>query len=191
MPPDAAPFPADSEADLRRILAASGVVGTWSWFEAGDHCVLDAGAAALLAGDRALAGAALPADRARACLHADDRNTVLARFSALCRSGGLFVAQYRVLAPGGRTHAILDRGRIFRGSGGAPGHGHGLLIDLGDEALPDGARTGRALDEAASRIIACRRTIDRFGFLSLRPAVDRLLLRIAQDIARSECGRLH
>ncbi|MER2265328.1 PAS domain-containing protein [Methylobacterium oxalidis] len=190
MTADVPPLPFGSYQHLCRVLAASGVVGTWSWFENGDRCVLDAGAAGLLGGDPALTGRSLSPHRARARLHPDDRDRVLARFAEACRSGGPFVVPYRILLPDGGVRALLDRGRIFRGDGGAPGHGHGLLLDLGESAREEAGAAG-PLEQAAAQAIACRRSIDRLGATALRPVIDRLLLRIAQEMVRRERSFLH
>ena len=108
---DAIQGPRPRPVDLSAALDASGIIGTWSWSPRAERCVLDAGAAEVLAGDPGLAGRPLPLSVAKACVHPEDRPAVVRQFKALRERGGLFVAEYRTLSPSGQVRRILDRGR--------------------------------------------------------------------------------
>ncbi|KAB1077297.1 PAS domain-containing protein [Methylobacterium soli] len=181
---------------LKAALDASGVVGTWTWSGSQDRCILDAGAACILAGDPGLAGTPIRLERAKACVHPDDRAALFHQFRALGRTGGLFVAEYRTLSPEGQVRTILDRGRIFRASDGAVTHGHGIILDVTEKACQDPvpAELQQPLELAASHAIACRGAIDRLDIAELRLIVDMLLLRLGQELCRSStmgAGGLH
>ena len=178
---------------LKAALDASGVVGTWSWSGSQDHCILDAGAANVLAGDPGLAGTPIRLERAKACVHPDDRDALFPQFRALGRTGGLFVAEYRTLSSSGQVRTILDRGRIFRDPGGTVTHGHGIILDVSESARRDAhpEDPGRFLEEvqqplelAAGHAIACRGAIDHLDIAELRLIVDMLLLRLGQELGR-------
>ncbi|WP_204350012.1 hypothetical protein, partial [Serratia marcescens] len=74
---------------LRAALDAAGVIGTWYWSASNGRFILDEGAASLLAGDGALAGAMLLPDRARARMLESDHARFERRFRIACRLGGL------------------------------------------------------------------------------------------------------
>ncbi|WP_336487384.1 PAS domain-containing protein [Methylobacterium nigriterrae] len=172
---------------LRAALDASGVVGTWSWSRGPDRCILDQGAALILAGDGSLAGIPIPLEQARARVHPEDKDELLRQFRALGQAGGPLVAEYRAVSASGRVRTILDRGRISRDAAG--GHGHGIILDVtesprGEAGLPTFPDARRPLDLAAAHAIACRGEIDRLGLSELRLIVDMLLLRLGQELTR-------
>ena len=74
--------------DLRRVLDASGIVGTWDWYVMRRTVLFDEGAAALLAGDPGLAGRELRGPEATAGIHPDDLAWVTGRGKAVRSSGG-------------------------------------------------------------------------------------------------------
>lgn len=181
--------------DLSAALTASGVVGTWSWSARPDRCILDEGAAEVLAGDHAIAGLPLPLERAKARVHPDDRPELFRHFKRLRRSGGLFVAEYRTVSASGQVRRILDRGRLVRSEAGAVAHGHGIIIDVTERDPNPGAVSVEArpdpvalLDTAASHAIACREAIDQIGDSELRLLVDVLLLSLGRRLAKLSGG---
>ncbi len=181
--------------DLSAALSASGVVGTWAWSARPDRCILDAGAADVLAGDHAIAGLPVPFERAKARVHPDDLPKLSRHFKRLRRSGGLFVAEYRTVSAAGRVRRILDRGRLVRSEAGTVLHGHGIIIDV-TEGEPDrdafaeigGHDPSAILDTAAAYALACRVSIDRLDNSELRLLVDVLLLSLGQKIAALSHG---
>lgn len=187
--------PADQPVDLSAALSASGVVGTWSWTAKPDRCILDAGAAEVLAGDHAIAGLPVSLEQAKARVHPEDRPQVFRNFKRLGRSGGLFVAEYRTVSTAGRVRRILDRGRLVRSEAGAVVTGHGIIIDVteGDVdpaafAALDRHDPAAILDDAAGHALACREAIDKLDSSELRLLVDMLLLSLGQRMAALSPG---
>ena len=194
MRPEVIDRPRALPVDLTAALSASGVVGTWSWSAQPDRCILDAGAADVLAGDHAIAGLPVPFERAKARVHPDDLPKLSRHFKRLRRSGGLFVAEYRTVSTAGRVRRILDRGRLVRSEAGTVLHGHGIIIDVTEGDLDLGAFSERPdpstiLDTAAAHALACRESIDHFDNSELRLLVDVLLLSLGQQIAALSRGQ--
>ena len=183
-----------SPVDLSASLIASGVIGTWSWSGRPDRCILDAGAAEVLAGDHAIAGRPVPLEQAKARVHPDDRAALFQHFDRLRRVGGLFVAEYRTVSATGLVRRILDRGRLIREAGGSVARGYGIIIDVTEGSLdaePIAALlpgSSEILDVAAAHAIACREAIDRLGNSELRLLIDVLLLRLGQELAKGSQG---
>ncbi|MCJ2094825.1 PAS domain-containing protein [Methylobacterium sp. J-072] len=179
--------------DLPAALDASGVIGAWSWSPRSDRCILDAGAAEVLAGDPGLAGRPIPLEIARSCIHPEDRPAVVRHFQAVCERGGLFVAEYRTLSPSGQVRWILDRGRV-PASASSRRTGHGLIIDVTDDRREDEADAPArvepldALSVAIDRALECRDALDGVADSELQLLVDMLLLRLGQSIAKTPAG---
>lgn len=195
---DAIKRPRNQQVDLTAALDASGVVGAWSWSSSPDRCILDAGAAAVLAGDPGLAGRPVPLETAKARVHPDDRPALFRHFRALSEHGGLLVAEYRTLSPTGEIRRILDRGRVSRG--GRRREGHGIIIDITEAAPRDAAPSralaralldpGEALAAAVDHALECRDALERIEDSELRLLIDMLLLRLGQKAARLSAGGL-
>jgi hypothetical protein len=174
--------------DLSAALDASGVIGAWSWSPRADRCILDAGAAAVLAGDVGLAGRPVPLEVVKACIHPEDRPAVAQQFQAVRERGGLFVAEYRTLSPAGQVRRILDRGRIPAGASSRRS-GHGIIIDVtaepyGEEAiLPSTPEPADALALAVDRALECRDALEGVADSELQLLIDMLLLRLGRSIA--------
>jgi hypothetical protein len=162
--------------DLRRVLDASGIVGTWDWDVSRRTVLFDEGAATLLAGDPGLAG-----------LHPDDLDWVNAEMQRAVEAGGVILAEYRVRGPDGSVRWVLSRGRAYLDAEGRPLRAHGLLIDITESreegqryvahaVLPQSAATDRLMD-------LCRelRTLaDTMPSSTLRLLVDLILLEIGR-----------
>ena len=185
--------PRSLPVDLSAALDASGVIGAWSWSSRSDRCTLDAGAAAVLAGNSGLAGRPVPLETAKACVHPDDRPALFRHFRALRERGGLFVAEYRTISPSGRVRRILDRGRVAGGAS-TRRYGHGIIIDVTEGMPGAGARIGRTVDPAdalaaaVDHAIDCRDALASVNDSELRLLVDMLLLSLGQKIARTSVG---
>lgn len=179
--------------DLSAALDASGVIGAWSWSPRSERCILDAGAAEVLAGDPGLAGRPIPLEIARSCIHPEDRPTLVRHFQAVCERGGPFVAEYRTLSPSGQVRWILDRGRV-PASASSRRTGHGLIIDVTDsrrDAAQDVAARIEPLDAlsvAIDRAIECRDALEGVADSELQLLIDMLLLRLGQSIAKAPAG---
>lgn len=179
--------------DLSAALDASGVIGAWSWSPRSDRCILDAGAAEVLAGDPGLVGRPLPLEIARSCIHPEDRPAVVRHFQAVCERGGLFVAEYRTLSPAGQVRRILDRGRV-PAAGSSRRTGHGLILDVTDNRredepeIPAQVEPLDALSVAIDRAIECRDALGGVADSELQLLIDMLLLRLGQSIAKGATG---
>ncbi|RUP21025.1 PAS domain-containing protein [Methylobacterium sp.] len=187
---DAIQGPRPRPVDLSAALDASGIIGTWSWSPRAERCVLDAGAAEVLAGDPGLAGRPLPLSVAKACVHPEDRPAVVRQFKAVRERGGLFVAEYRTLSPSGQVRRILDRGRIPTGASSRR-LGHGVIIDVTDEpsaahaAAHAAAEPADSLARAVDRALECRDALEGVADSELQLLIDMLLLHLGRRIAKA------
>ena len=105
---------------LRAALDASCVVGTWDWDIVRGVMVYDAGAAHLLTGDASLAGQEIRGIGAIAAVHPADHEWLVERVQSGVRTGGLMLAEYRVIAEDGTVHWLLSRGRTYQDAAGYP-----------------------------------------------------------------------
>ncbi|WP_238184899.1 PAS domain-containing protein [Methylobacterium trifolii] len=171
-------------------LRAAGVVGIWDTDVPAGRSVLDAGAAALMAGDPRLAGQPLPMEIALGRLHPDDRGWVFGQIRRVRRTGGPFAAEFRVLDPAGNVRWVLNRGCLAPDETGAM-RGLGAYIDTTDAHrgpfLPAAASDGPAADplaEAADHAMRAHAAIVRSENARLRLLVDMLLLETGRTLAR-------
>jgi len=180
--------------DLRRVLDASGIVGTWDWYVTRRTVLFDAGAAALLAGDAGLAGRELSGPAATAGIHPDDLDWVMAGMQRAVETGGVILAEYRVRGPDGGVRWVLSRGRAYLDAEGRPLRAHGLLIDI-TESREEGQRyvANAAAPPSADRVVALcaelRALAETMPSSTLRLLVDLILLEIGG--ATQESGPLH
>ena len=178
--------------DLSAALDASGVIGAWSWSPRSERCILDAGAADVLAGDPGLAGRPIPLTIAKACVHPEDRPAMVRHFQGVCERGGLFVAEYRTLSPTGQVRWILERGHLPAGASSRR-VGHGIIIDVtdnrpDDQDVPTAVEPLDALSLAIDRAIECRDALEGVADSELQLLIDMLLLRLGQSIAKAPAG---
>lgn len=176
--------------DLRRVLDASGIVGTWDWYVMRRTVLFDEGAAALLAGDPGLAGRELRGPEATAGIHPDDLAWVMAEMRRAVEAGGVILAEYRVLRPDGTVRWVLSRGRAYLDAEGRPQRAHGLLIDLTENREEGQRYVAQAVPaEAASvdRLLQLcgelRALADTMPSSTLRLLVDLILLEIGRSCA--------
>lgn len=178
-------------------LRAAGFIGTWETDVSAGRSVLDAGAAALLAGDRDLAGTPLALDVALGCIHPEDRDWVFGRIHHLQRTGGQVSLEFRILMGTGETRWILNRGRLAPDAAGKL-RGCGAYLDITDlhtgpvprpEVPPDAdleaafARPDH-LDEAAEHAIRAHAALKRHRDTHLQMVSGQLLLDIGRALAR-------
>ena len=177
---------------LRAALDASCVVGTWDWDIVRRTMVYDAGASRLLTGDASLAEQEIVGLDAIATVHSADHEWLKEQVQAAVQTGGLMLAEFRVIAEDGAVHWLLSRGRTFRDDVGRPVHARGILIDI-TEMREDGERyvvSGPAtledpLDRAADLAIALKQTLDDDTPAEVRAAADLLLFTLGRAIARA------
>ena len=177
---------------LQAALDASCVVGVWEWDHVRHVVVYDRGAAGFLTGDPGLADRELRGETAMSAIHPYDRAWLKERTAQAVRSGGLILAEYRVVSEDGEVRWLLSRGRTDRTQAGEPTHTRGILIDITETREADDryvleARGGgdhTALEQAAEHAIALRQLLGTRVSAALRLIVDMMLLQIGREIAR-------
>lgn len=179
-----------SIAGMDPALRAAGLIGTWGTNVAAGRSVLDEGAAALLAGNAALAGQPLPLEAALARTHPDDRDWVFERIRRVRQTGGPFSAEFRILTETNEVRWVLNRGTLTRDGAGAM-QGRGAYIDTTDthrgpfiSAASLDQDAGDALATAADRCIEAHAALERGGHLDLRRLSETLLFGIGRALAR-------
>jgi hypothetical protein len=179
-----------SIAGMDPALRAAGLIGTWGTNVAAGRSVLDEGAAALLAGNAALAGQPLPLEAALARTHPDDREWVFERIRRVRQTGGSFSAEFRILTETREVRWVLNRGTLTRDGTGAM-QGRGAYIDTTDThrspfvsatALDQDAED--PLTTAADHCIEAHVALERGGDLNLHRLSEALLFEIGRAIAR-------
>ena len=176
---------------LRAALDASCVVGTWDWDILRSTMVYDAGAARLLTGDPSLAETEISGSKTIAAVHPDDHDWLVDHVQQAVRSGGLVLAEYRVIAEDGTVHWLLSRGRTFQDAVGRPVRARGIIIDItemregGDRYVFSGTSApATVLEQAADMAIALKRILGDDVAAEIRVATDVLLMSLGRAIAR-------
>lgn len=179
---------------LRSALDASGVVGTWDWDIVRRTARYDRGAAELLALDPDLAGQDVQGDAAMCGVHPDDREWLRTELLRALESGGLFLAEYRVVTPHQGIRWLFSRGRVYQDVHGRPVRSKGILIDITesrDESRGYVTLTGEGgrhpLDRAASLLLEARKAIEEAGGEAqshVRVVLDLALFEVGTQIAR-------
>lgn len=179
-----------SIAGMDPALRAAGLIGTWSTNVAEGRSVLDEGAAAVVAGNAALAGQLLPLEGALARTHPEDRNWVFERIRRVRQTGGSFSAEFRILTDTNKVRWVLNRGTLTPDEKGAM-QGRGAYIDTTDahrdsfiSAASLDHDTVTALDIAADHCIAAHAALERGGHFDLHRISEMLLFGIGRALAR-------
>lgn len=175
---------------LMAALDASGVVGAWDWDHLRHVAIYDRGAAALLAGDAALAGRPLDGTMAMPRVHPDDLGTLVEETLRATQVGGLFLSEYRVLLGNGAVRWLLSRGRTYLGESGRPLRTRGILIDI-TEGREDGQSyvtrptvgADNPLEAAADHLTAARAVLAGIAPFRLRAALDVALMELGRMVA--------
>ena len=152
--------------------------------------MLDEGAAAVLAGNTALAGQPLPLEAALARTHPKDRDWVFERIRRVRQTGGSFSAEFRILTDTNEVRWVLNRGALSPDERGAM-QGRGAYIDTTDahrntfiSAASLDQDTVTALDTAADHCIAAHAALKRGGRFDLHRMSEMLLFGIGRALAR-------
>ncbi|MDP4022847.1 PAS domain-containing protein [Methylobacterium sp. NEAU 140] len=171
-------------------LLAAGFIGTWDTDVAAGRSVLDAGAAALLAGNADLAGQPIPMEVALGRTHPDDRGWVFERIRRARSTGGPFSAEFRILTETGGIRWILNRGSLTPDADGRM-RGRGAYIDTTDSHpdlfMPAAGITVPEADPliaAADRSLEAHAAIARSGREDLRELSELLLAGIGRTLAQ-------
>jgi hypothetical protein len=173
-------------------LQAAGFVGVWDTDVPAGRSVLDAGAAAMLAGNPGLAGQPLALETALGRIHPDDRDWVFGKIRRVRQTGGPVSLEFRVVSDRGDVRWILNRGFLGPDASGTL-HGRGAYLDVTDlyaraARPPDGLAPMRAgdLEAAADHCIDAHAALDRYGDPYLQTVSGMLLLGIGRTLAQRQ-----
>lgn len=176
---------------LRAALDASCVVGTWDWDIIRGSMIYDAGAAQLLTGDASLADQEIYGMDTISAVHPADHEWLVEHVERAVRTGGLMVAEYRVVAEDGTVRWLLSRGRTYHDPAGHPVRSRGIIIDItethetGERYVVTNPMTLEdPLDRAADMAITLKRMLGEVAPSEVRASVDLLLLSLGRAIAR-------
>jgi hypothetical protein len=171
-------------------LRAAGVIGLWNTDVPASLSILDEGAAALMAGDPALAGLPIPLEIALGRTHPDDRDWVFDRIRRVRQTGGPVSAEFRVLTATGEVRWVLNQGSLAPDETGAM-HGCGAYIDTTDHHVPsfwasspESASADDPLITAADLTLDAHGAIAKTGERRIRHLSDLLLFEIGRALAR-------
>ena len=177
---------------LYAALEASCVIGTWDWDHARGVVTYDAGAAKLMTGDADLADQEISGLLAYSSLHPEDQAWVVEHVQRTAQSGGLLLAEYRVLAQDGTVRWILSRGRTFIDPAGNSVRSRGILIDItemrdgGDRyILGKSPQAADPLVRAADLAIAMKQTLGADAPAEVRLLADLVLMSLGRAIAKA------
>ncbi|KQP79271.1 diguanylate cyclase [Methylobacterium sp. Leaf113] len=179
-----------SIAEAAPALRAAGLVGVWNTDVVAGKSILDAGAAALLAGNIGLAGRPIPLEVALGATHPDDKAWLFARIRRVRQMGGVFSAEFRVVTATGDVRWVLNRGTLAPDTSGAM-KGLGAYIDTTDShntrfvSAGSLAQVGEdPLAHAADRCLETHSALAAGGYTNLRRITETLLLGIGRALAQ-------
>lgn len=174
---DEAPIP-------QSVLDASGVVGAWMHDHWAGRLTLSGSFAGLLGLDPAVAACGVPLSAFLAGTHPDDRVRIESYLHAVGEIGGPMEAEFRTLDSRVGVRRLLMRGRIERDAEGRVGQGHGIAIDLTENASADLRQTERLVNRMAEHAIALRALTEALQQPRLVKLVDGLMIEIGFELAR-------
>lgn len=162
--------------DVQAALAASGVVGLWTYDIWTDRLVLSPPLAEFLALAPDPGAPGMPLHGLLAGIHGEDRARVENVVHAAVAGGTPFDVAFRT-AGGGRTLSL--RGRIERDGAGQPRNGRGIVLDLTHEGGLD-----RPAQHAVNRMAEHAIALHGLAGHLHRPALARLLEGLMREIGR-------
>jgi hypothetical protein len=172
-------------------LRAAGFVGTWNTNVLSASSILDEGAAAVMAGDIALAGRPLPLEIALQRTHPEDREWVFQRIRRVRQTGGPVSAEFRILSDTGHVRWMLVQGSLAPDEAGTM-RGHGAYIETTHHRSPTFLPPRPIeLPEEAPLIVAADRSLEahaaiaKTGHRRLQQLSDLVLFEIGRLLARS------
>ena len=178
---------------LHDALDASCVVGIWDWDHVRGIVIYDEGAARLLTGDPDLTECEVNGPIAMAAVYPVDQDWLVKRMHEAVRTGGLVLAEYRVMTRDGGTRWLLCRGRTHQNEAGSPLRSNGILIDItevregGERYVLNSSAAGEgSLEQAADLAIALKRTLGADAPPEVRTAADLLLFSLGRALARTD-----
>ena len=177
-------------AGMDPALRAAGLIGTWGTNVVAGRSVLDEGAAALLAGNAALAGRPLPLETALGRTHPDDRDWVFERIRRVRQTGGSFSAEFRILTETREVRWVLNRGTLTSDDAGTM-QGRGAYIDTTDahnNLFIPAAELGQDVEDplivAADRCLEAHAALGPGEHVDLQRLSETLLSGIGRRLAQ-------
>lgn len=181
--------------ELQSALDATDVIGVWEWDIQRDSVRVDALVALLFNLDPMAVQAGAPLDAFVDAMHPDDRSRIEALIRTASRTGGFYIAEYRVVSADRVTRWVLARGQFELDPEGRPLRGRGIVVDVTRSRLPQivsGAYAAEPLTEhthplerAAAACIETRSAIDELNDEVLTQLVNVLLVAIGRRVARA------
>ena len=172
---------------LKNALDASGVRGAWEWDHFNGVVTYDYGAAVLLTGNPELAEREICDEEAISAVHPDDKEWLREHMIRAVTSGGLVLAEYRVIAPEYGTRWLLSRGRTYKASDGRPITTRGIVIDI-TESRGSGERYVKKIADSADAVLD-RILAMAMGMNEMVKATDMPLVKLLSDMLLIELGK--
>lgn len=171
--------------DMQAALAASGVVGLWTYDLRADRVVLSGELARQLGLDPARTASGLPLEGLLDGIHREDRARVENILHAAIVGATPLDVAFRT-ARGGRTLSL--RGRIECDGTGQPRHGRGIALDLTHEGGLD-RPAQHAVNRMAEHAIALHGLVGHLHHPALARLLDGLMREIGHELARHLRGK--
>ena len=145
---------ADSEQRLQLALSAGRGIGTWDWDVAQDRIVADERFAMLYGVDPLKAKSGAPIVEFFRAVHPEDLPRLQMKIAEARRTGGLFVAEYRIIQRDGTIRWVVAEGRCAFGPEGTPMRFPGVTFDISDRKLVED-RLRELNTELERKVIEC------------------------------------
>ncbi|MEA1834766.1 PAS domain-containing protein [Methylobacterium durans] len=182
-----------TQPPLREIAQALEAIGTWDWDIGSDTLTADALTATYFGVSLDRAEEGVPIGEFKAGIHPEDRERIVRLIGQSVRSGGAFVAEYRVCAADGQVRWVLARGRFDLDAAGEPRRSRGVVIDITPARMSDEAYLSTEmfppadpLDHAAERCIAAQKAVAEVGDKELQLLADMLLFAVGRRLGERE-----
>ena len=178
---------------FQHALDALDVIGRWEWDAATDRARVDGFVALLFDVDPHEAEAGVPLSSFIDSIHPEDRQRVLSLIRQSAHEGSAYLTEYRVVSVDGLTRWVLGRGRFNKDHFGRPLSGAGILVDITQMRMSEGAfddveplASETPVDRAAEHAIAAQQAILELQDKELKVLADTLLLALGRKLARQE-----
>ncbi|WP_244526858.1 PAS domain-containing protein [Methylobacterium sp. 275MFSha3.1] len=169
------------------------VIGSWTWDAATDRIRVDAVVALLFNLDPDQAAEGLPLTCFIQSIHGCEQERIAALFCGCAREGGAYLVEHRVKSVDGQMRWVLARGRFTRDHVGRPQSGRGILVDVTQLRMNEGALEAEELclaeeqlERAAEHAITAQEAIADLKDPELKACADALLMALGRKLAQRE-----